>query len=131
MNISNHTAAVVVQSGNDARKNFIVSTVIPPQGRRQHLIAYGCAGFTQELLEQHAAAELKVEEPFTLGNAIGLLQRFTARTGIQLFFRPEIRKNGKDLFVQYRIIDIRFVGVTVRFVSGPGGAPNVHSTSLG
>ena len=131
MNIKNHTAAVVVQSGNDARKNFIVSTTIPPQGRRQHLIAYGCAGFTQELLEQHAAAELKVEEPFTLGNAIGLLQRFTARTGIQLFFRPEIRKDGTDLFVQYRIIDIRFVGVTVRFVSGPGGAPNVHSTSLG
>eukprot|EP00966_Prymnesium_polylepis_P222115 5139438-Prymnesium_polylepis.1 len=82
MDIKDHTAAVVVQSGNDARKNFIVSATTPPQSRRQHHIAYGRAGYTHELLEQHAAAEMKVEKPFKLGHAIGLLQRFTARTGI-------------------------------------------------
>ena len=73
---------------------------------------------------------MKVEEPFTLGQAIGLLQRFTARTGIQFFFQPEIRRDGARNFVQYRLIDIRYVGAPVRFFSGPGGAPNVHSSPL-
>eukprot|EP00966_Prymnesium_polylepis_P057657 1335214-Prymnesium_polylepis.1 len=62
---------------------------------------------------------MKLEAPFTLGQAIGLLQRFTARTGIQLFFQPEIRMSGERHFVQYRFTDIRYVGTPVRFFSGP------------
>eukprot|EP00966_Prymnesium_polylepis_P197500 4576780-Prymnesium_polylepis.1 len=56
---------------------------------------------------------MKVEKPFTLGHAIGLLQRFTARTGIQFFFQPEIRRDDARNFVQYRLIDIRSATVSV------------------
>lgn len=129
--VKDPAAAVVEQHGSDARQDFVVSTTIPPKGKRSSEVAYGCAGYSRTLLEQHAADEIRLEGEIALGHAIGLLQRFTARTGIQLFIQPEVRSCcGSRHSVQFRLSDMRYIGSPVRFFSGPGGAPNLFATSL-
>ena len=129
--VKDSAAAVEEQHGRDARQDFVVSTTIFPKGKRSSEVAYGCAGYSRTLLEQHAADEICLEGEIALGHAIGLLQRFTARTGIQLFIQPEIRSCcGARHLVQFRLSDMRYIGSPVRFFSGPGGAPNLFATSL-
>ena len=129
--VKDSAAAVEEQHGRDARQDFVVSTTIFPKGKRSSEVAYGCAGYSRTLLEQHAADEICLEGEIALGHAIGLLQRFTARTGIQLFIQPEIRSCcGTRHLVQFRLSDMRYIGSPVRFFSGPGGAPKLFATSL-
>ena len=119
--VKDSAAAVEEQHGRDARQDFVVSTTIFPKGKRSSEVAYGCAGYSRTLLEQHAADEICLEGEITLGRAIGLLQRFTARTGIQLFIQPEIRSCcGARHSVKFRLSDMRYIGSPVRFFSGPG-----------
>ena len=60
--VKDPAAAVEERHGSDARQDFVVSTTIPPKGKRSSTVAYGCAGYNRSLLEQHAADEICLED---------------------------------------------------------------------
>ena len=121
--------AVQEHHGRGARKDFVVSTTLQPHRGKHHATAWGSAGYSQELLDSYASNELKfdTEKLHSLGLAIGTLQRYAERTGVQIFIEPSVRELvGNKHCMQYTVVDMRHMGDRVRFYSSAFGMPNNH-----